>query len=217
MRTYKFGKTMDGVGFDEIIDKMKSMISYEQLNVYDFDSRNYRWVIGADVMERIRCTSRTSSNPYSILGIDVEVVDWDSRNRTSIFLNANKSRPCRVSYGMRRTARSIDEYPISHVKIIPKKVIFNDPATIVFWCDGIKTVVKAKDESFDPEKGLAMAYAKRASGNTGSYYNEFKKWLPKEEKKECSNCKYLHRASVVEPCHSCIISETTTNWEKADE
>ena len=62
-----------------------------------------------------------------------------------------------------------------------KKVIFNDPATIVFWRDGSKTVVKAQpEEEFDPEKGLAMAIAKKALGNEGNYYNTFKKFLPKE-------------------------------------
>ena len=58
------------------------------------------------------------------------------------------------------------------------KVIFCAPATIVFWNDGKKTVVKAVNEPFDPEKGLAMAIAKRMLGNKGNYYNEFKKWLP---------------------------------------
>lgn len=59
-------------------------------------------------------------------------------------------------------------------------VIFNDPATIVFWSDGTKTVVKAhEDDEYDPEKGLAMAIAKKAMGNKGRYYNEFKKWLEK--------------------------------------
>lgn len=62
-----------------------------------------------------------------------------------------------------------------------KKVIFNDPATIVFWDDGSKTVVKAHDEPFDPEKGLAMAISKKFLGNKDNYYNEFKKWLPEEE------------------------------------
>lgn len=57
-----------------------------------------------------------------------------------------------------------------------KKVIFNDPATIVFWSDGTKTVVKCHDEEFDPEKGLAMAISKKALGNQGNYFNVFKKW-----------------------------------------
>lgn len=48
--------------------------------------------------------------------------------------------------------------------VIPKikDVIYNDPATIVFWEDGTKTVVKCKNEKFDPEKGLAMAFQKDA-------------------------------------------------------
>ena len=63
-----------------------------------------------------------------------------------------------------------------------KDVIFNDPATIVFWADGTKTVVQCQDDdTFDPEKGLAMAITKKALGNKGNYCNEFKKWLPKEK------------------------------------
>lgn len=58
-----------------------------------------------------------------------------------------------------------------------RKVIFNCPATVVLWSDGTKTVVKAGDyDMYDPEKGLAMAIAKRALGNKGNYYEEFKKW-----------------------------------------
>lgn len=63
-------------------------------------------------------------------------------------------------------------------------VIFHDPATIVFWSDGTKTVVKCQPgDKFDPEKGLAMAITKKTMGNTGSYCNVFKKWI-KEEKSD---------------------------------
>ena len=66
-----------------------------------------------------------------------------------------------------------------------KNVIFNDPATIVFWSDGTKTVVKCgENDIYDPEKGLAMAVAKKYLGTNKShsnYMDEFKKWLPKEE------------------------------------
>ena len=59
-----------------------------------------------------------------------------------------------------------------------KDVIFNDPATIVFWKDGSKTVVKCKGkDTFDPEKGLAMAIVKKVFGNKGNYYNHIKKWI----------------------------------------
>ena len=69
--------------------------------------------------------------------------------------------------------------------VIPKikRVIYSDPATIVLWKDGTKTVVKCKNEKFDPEKGLAMAFSKKMLGNKGNYYNVFKKWLPDEKPK----------------------------------
>ena len=63
-----------------------------------------------------------------------------------------------------------------------RRVIFNDPATIVMWSDGTKTVVKCQEgDIFDPEKGLAMAISKKAFGNTGSYCDEIKKWTEKYE------------------------------------
>ena len=75
----------------------------------------------------------------------------------------------------------------SHIPEI-KNVIFNDPATIVFWEDGTKTVVKCQDgDEFDLEKGLSMAIAKKAYGNKGSYCNKLKKWLPKEESVNTNN------------------------------
>ena len=58
-----------------------------------------------------------------------------------------------------------------------KNVIFHDPATIVWWEDGTKTVVKADKEKYDPEKGLTMAISKKALGNQGNYYEVIKKWV----------------------------------------
>ena len=62
-----------------------------------------------------------------------------------------------------------------------KNVKFNPPATIVFWTDNTKTVVKCNGEGYDPEKGLAMCICKKVLGDKGNYYEVFKKWLPKED------------------------------------
>lgn len=82
------------------------------------------------------------------------------------------------------TSRKV-EYNEMFKKAKIKNVIFNDPATIVFWSDGTKTVVKCgENDIYDPEKGLAMAVAKKYLGTNKShsnYMDEFKKWLPKEE------------------------------------
>lgn len=58
-----------------------------------------------------------------------------------------------------------DQVNQKQLKLNIRKVIFNDPATIVFWLDGTKTIVKkAGDEPWDPEKGLAMAIIKKYFG-----------------------------------------------------
>ena len=62
----------------------------------------------------------------------------------------------------------------SNKKLI-KRVIFNEPYTIVIWANGEKTIVKAQDgEPYDKEKGLAMCFAKYALGNTCRYFDFFK-------------------------------------------
>ena len=62
-----------------------------------------------------------------------------------------------------------------------EKVIFDNPATIVLWEDGSKTVVRVQDgDTFDKEKGLAMALLKKLLGNYGSYYKEIKRWTEDE-------------------------------------
>ena len=62
-----------------------------------------------------------------------------------------------------------------------KKVIFNDPATIIFWDDGSKTVVKCQpNDKYDKMTGFAMACTKYMFGNEGNYYEVFKKWVGEE-------------------------------------
>lgn len=57
-----------------------------------------------------------------------------------------------------------------------KKVIFNDPATIVYWKDGTKTVVKCQNgDNFDSEKGFAMAFLKKYWGNKGNFNDNLRK------------------------------------------
>ena len=58
-----------------------------------------------------------------------------------------------------------------------ERIEFHDPATIVFWNDGTKTVVKTRHgDKFDKEKGLAMAIAKKVMGNTNKYYDIFEEY-----------------------------------------
>ncbi len=59
------------------------------------------------------------------------------------------------------------------------KIIFSGPCTIVIWKDGTKTMTRvSKEDTFDPEKGVAICFMKRALGHT-----ETNKLLRKELEK----------------------------------
>lgn len=120
---------------------------------------------------------RLQSNSRFGLGIEPEVYIRDIINHNRRY--DNHILYARIAKDREKTKEKFKEYE----KMKIENVIFNDPATIVFWRDGSKTVVKAKDEPYDPEKGLAMAIAKKAYGNEGNYYNEFKKFIKDEPKK----------------------------------
>lgn len=75
-------------------------------------------------------------------------------------------------------------YPTDKIDIgiTIKDVRFSPPATIIFWSDNTKTVVKAQNgEPFDAEKGLMACIIKRITGNTGRYNELFKEYI-KEDK-----------------------------------
>ena len=73
-------------------------------------------------------------------------------------------------------------YMPTDIRRLIKNVKFNPPATIVFWTDNTKTVVKCNGEDYDPEKGLAMCICKKMLGNKGNYYEVFKKYCFKFDK-----------------------------------
>ena len=62
-----------------------------------------------------------------------------------------------------------------------KKIIFNNPATIVYWEDGTKTVVKCgSGDTWDKEKGLAMCFVKKLLGNKGNFNEKIKKYVKED-------------------------------------
>ena len=106
---------------------------------------------------------------YTFKPVDIDVT-FTSRSTT------DKKKEAKNSVDSFATKQSTNR----RVKI--KDVIFSDPATVVFWSDNTKTVVKTRgDEEYDKEKGLAMAIIKKITGNTRNYYEIFKEWCGDEE------------------------------------
>ena len=82
------------------------------------------------------------------------------------------------------------------VNLVPSvtKVIFNDPATIVYFEDGTKTIVKKMEgETYNPDYGFALCIMKRAYGE--DYHKLMWKhcWGGQEARKEAR--KELRRAA----------------------
>lgn len=74
-------------------------------------------------------------------------------------------------YARRDAEMAATLYGVSKIEFMPKyvkveKVIFNKPATIVFWSDNTKTVVVCgENDTYDKEKGFYIACAKKLFGN----------------------------------------------------
>lgn len=92
-----------------------------------------------------------------------------------------------IDYSRQSTERAekndIVRFGMCNVSI--RKVIFNDPATVVLWSDGTKTVVKCgPEDTFDMEKGLATAIVKKMAGNDNRFHKVFKQWCKPDETNE---------------------------------
>lgn len=66
--------------------------------------------------------------------------------------------------------KAFNDYSLADSRFDVKKVIFSGPCTIILWKDGTKTKVTCGEgDTFDPEKGIAMCFMKKALGNKGRF------------------------------------------------
>lgn len=97
-----------------------------------------------------------------------------------------------------------------------EKIIYNNPATIVWFADGEKVVVKAYNEEFDKEKGVAMAIARKLYSRSefiklvesGETQQKLEKIFEKTAKQDfemnreeyaiCPNCRESHKVEYGE-------------------
>lgn len=145
------------------------MAKFNYRDAYDA----YRY--GLTSIQKFRNTDNTRRIGY----FDNEPVVLDDVKLISTSMNDNLEISCELQCDAKQfaklfTGHSKNELYKSHKEEI-KRVIFNEPYTIVIWANGEKTIVKAQDgEPYDKEKGLAMCFAKYALGNTCRYFDFFK-------------------------------------------
>lgn len=117
---------------------------------------------------------------------------WDTGHRWPVWPEVNKNVDYTKFYNDTTTGLRNGATEAMSTPIVPeiKRVIFNGPATIVFWSDNTKTIVKCMDgELFDEEKGIAMAFMKKMYGK--GYMNKIRRHIPArlsaEEKENVEN------------------------------
>lgn len=97
------------------------------------------------------------------------IYQWgnDMRKR-NIPISSEMKKILNSIYGRENAMRKgyIYKYPEKNNSMVPDQIIFNPPATIVFWKDGTKTVVKcAEGEKFDPYTGFCYAFTEHFLGS----------------------------------------------------
>lgn len=105
--------------------------------------------------------------------VELKLIDVDLIEMRGLERFINMGMPVDIISKTERKAGSINAGRIGGCKLELKengikvtKVIYHNPATIVFWSDGTKTVVKCdKNDTYDPEKGFYIACAKKLFGN----------------------------------------------------
>lgn len=170
---------MRPIEIEEEIKEMNSTTSYiiqTNIEIRNTYINMFVWTASNTNLSRVKFTKYADkAKVFSSLD-DAEFFIHKYQIKNARIISYNNKKDLNMVY-----AKSNDILPSI------KNVIFNAPATIVFWDDGTKTVVKCQeDDIYDPEKGLAMAITKKALGNNYEYYNTIKHWIEKAPKAETS-------------------------------
>lgn len=104
--------------------------------------------------------------PWDMSNPILDYIKYDTDITTQMYAYLSEKR------GERNTPMATPQKP----KV--KRAIFNNPATIIYWTDGTKTVVKCQEgDTYDKEKGFVMAYLKKLLGNDNTFNKEINKWV----------------------------------------
>lgn len=185
---------------ERILSRAKELLAKKE------DGVEYTWEMTKSSFENIINysqdvnVSHIAYNKYTIMtdatlfDIPIDIIrdDLVSTPYNNIYIGLIRKQPNETDY-TDYTAYSNLAGETNMIKNGIENVIYNGPATIVFWKDGTKTVVKCcKGDTFNQEKGLAMAIIKRLCGNDNSYHKIFKEWTIEEEESVSSLYGTIH-------------------------
>lgn len=142
-----------------------------------YKDSNYRleYILDRKTMEWRKIYESVSQPfiPCALLDLENDYILADIKNTSLAYASIKKEEE------MNNIFHAKEEATIYNSRFYYRKIIFSPPATIVIWADGDKTMVRCEsDEPYDPEKGLALCFMKRAFFD--SKVSEYHKLLRKE-------------------------------------
>lgn len=134
--------------------------------LFDFDSTCF-------TIDSIQIT--VESDHLAVGSIHLTVNDWDEDEEDAEETVDEQTPTFETSNPIRKK----EDYPLpdavlpAECDLYPTRAIFHNPATIVFWNDGTKTVaLREVNDDFDSEKGLMVAILKKILGG-----GEMHRWM----------------------------------------
>ena len=146
---------------------------------------NYEFIHGAGYANHINPSVKLSIEDCA--NSDLEAIQRLANDKRYIKIYDRETLEFAISSRLRTNGYGIRKLELTTkcTDIKVEKVIYHNPATIVFWSDGTKTVVKCgKDDTYDKEKGFYIACAKKLFGNDYKAVGRMNKALMMAETKE---------------------------------
>lgn len=136
--------------FDEsssyYLDYMSLYETYSDIRTYEFDEANFENF--KDIVDNIK--------EKIIYNVNKEII-IDNKNREA----ATETQSDSILKCIKRDLKEYNFKGSIDLQSLIKDVKFNPPATIIFWNDGTKTVVKSSEfDDYDPEKGFMLCVMK---------------------------------------------------------
>lgn len=126
-------------------------------------------------------------NPPTInfMGVEYLVEDYEiTRDYPFMDEIGSKYRPQRnhtVTLTAVSLGKTLGRFTNGYAHAI-RKVIFSNPATIIYWADGTKTVVKCQEGcTYSKYAGFMACVTKKVFGNKGNFNNVVNYWLENGE------------------------------------
>ena len=124
-------------------------------------------VINPSLLSKEKLTATDQPIAYYAEGsVDWDKTLWLNKNYAACSIGIGQEKAYTPKFGGEFNMQANKDGSVTIGKFWITKVIHNNPATIVFWNDGTKTVARIQDgEAYEPTTGLMVCVLKKLIGN----------------------------------------------------